>query len=145
MSFLSSLDITGSALTAENYRMSLIAQNISNSTVTKTADGGPYKRKQAVFEERPLSFSEVLNGELKTQGGSGGVRVSEVVESDEPFVPVYDPAHPHADENGYVMYPNVNTTEELTDLMAATRAYEANITALNAIKAIAGKALEIGK
>ncbi len=75
----------------------------------------------------------------------GGVRVSRVVESDTPFVPVYDPAHPHADENGYVMYPNVNSTEELTDLMAATRAYEANITALNAIKAIAAKALEIGK
>ncbi|MFZ2537499.1 MAG: flagellar basal body rod protein FlgC [Oscillospiraceae bacterium] len=144
MSFLNSLDITGSALTAENYRMSLISQNLANSSTTKTENGGPYKRKQAVFEERSLSFSEVLNGEMNAQT-KGGVRVSQVVESDAPFVPVYDPAHPHADENGYVMYPNVNSTEELTDLMAATRAYEANITALNAIKAIAAKALEIGK
>ncbi len=144
MSFLSSLDITGSALTAQNYRMSLISQNLANSSTTKTEDGGPYKRKQAIFEERSLSFSEVLNGKMNEQT-QGGVRVSRVVESDTPFVPVYDPAHPHADENGYVMYPNVNSTEELTDLMAATRAYEANITALNAIKAIAAKALEIGK
>ena len=144
MSFLSSLDITGSALTAETYRMSLISQNLANSNTTRTESGDPYKRKQAVFEERSLSFADVLNGELQ-EHTQGGVRVSEVVESDAAFVPVYDPAHPHADENGYVMYPNVNRTEELADLMAATRAYEANITALNAVKAIATKALEIGR
>lgn len=144
MSFLSSLDIAGSALTAENYRMSIISQNIANSAVTRTQGGGPYKRKQAVFQERELNFSDVLNGEMK-KSGAGGVRVSEVVESDNPLVPVYDPSHPDADENGYVMYPNVNRTEEIADLMAATRAYEANITALNAVKAIAAKALEIGK
>lgn len=144
MAFLSSLDIAGSALTAENYRMNIISQNIANSSTTRVEGGGPYKRKQVVFEERALSFSDVLNGELASKT-SGGVRVREIVESENPFVPVYDPAHPDADENGYVMYPNVNRTEEMADLMAATRAYEANITALNAVKAIAAKALEIGK
>lgn len=144
MSFLNSLDIAGSALTAENYRISIISQNIANSATTRTAEGGPYIRKQAVFQERSLDFSDVLRGEM-SQTSSGGVRVSEVVESDNPLVPVYDPSHPDADENGYVMYPNVNRTEEMADLMAATRAYEANITALNAVKAIAAKALEIGK
>lgn len=144
MPFLSSLDIAGSALTAENYRMNIISQNIANSSVTRVEGGGPYRRKQVIFEERGLSFSEVLNGELSAKT-SGGVRVSEIVESENALVPVYDPAHPDADENGYVMYPNVNRTEEMADLMAATRAYEANITALNAVKAIAAKALEIGK
>lgn len=145
MSFLNSLDITGSALTAQNYRMSLISQNLANSNTTKTESGEPYRRKQAVFEERKLNFSEVLKDEVNNNMQGGGVRVSKVVESEKPFVPVYDPAHPHADENGYVMYPNVNSTEELTDLMAATRAYEANITVLNALKGMASKALEIGK
>lgn len=144
MSFLNSLDIAGSALTAENYRISIISQNIANSSVTRTEAGGPYIRKQAVFQERAMNFSDVLRGELSQTSG-GGVRVSEVVDSDNPLVPVYDPSHPDADENGYVMYPNVNRTEEMADLMAATRAYEANITALNAVKAIAAKALEIGK
>lgn len=144
MSFLNSLDIAGSALTAENYRMSIISQNIANSAMTRTANGGPYIRKQAVFQEKEMDFSSVLKGELD-QISSGGVRITEVVESDNPLVPVYDPSHPDADENGYVMYPNVNRTEEMADLMAATRAYEANITALNAVKAIAAKALEIGK
>lgn len=144
MAFLSSLDIAGSALTAENYRMQLINQNLSNQNTTRTENGEPYRRKQAVFQERSLSFSEVLNGKMVAQT-NGGVRVSEVVESQADFVPVYDPAHPHADENGYVMMPNVNSTEELTDLMAATRAYEANLTALNIVKSIASKALEIGK
>lgn len=144
MAFLSSLDIAGSALTAENYRMSLITQNLANQNVTRTETGEPYRRKQAVFQERELNFAEILNGKLEANT-TGGVRVSEVVESQTDFVPLYDPAHPHADANGYVMQPNVNSTEELTDLMAATRAYEANITALNVVKSIASKALEIGK
>lgn len=145
MSFLSSLDIAGSALTAENYRMSLISQNLANQNTTRTSSGEPYRRKQAVFEERSLSFRDTLDGVVQTNSGSGGVRVAEVVESQKDFTPVYDPDHPDANEEGYVMYPNVNNTEEIADLMAATRAYEANITALNAVKAIMTKALEIGK
>ena len=142
MSFLNSLNITGSALTAQRYRMDIISQNIANADTTKTAEGTPYKRQQVVLKER--GFKEMLKGEMTTNEG-GGVFVEKVVENENPCVPVYDPTHPHADENGYVMMPNVNKTEEMVDLMAASRAYEANITALSVVKAMAMKALEIGK
>lgn len=142
MAFLSSLDIAGSALTAERYRMDTILQNISNAEVTKTADGTPYRRKQIIFEERPLSFQQVLNG---VQQKSGGVRVAQVVEDQRDFRAVYDPTNSEADENGYVMYPNVDTTEERVDLLAAANSYTANMTALSVAKAIAMKALEIGR
>ncbi|MEM1485308.1 flagellar basal body rod protein FlgC [Oscillospiraceae bacterium PP1C4] len=144
MSFLNSLNITGSALTAERFRTDMILQNLANINTTKTEKGEPYRRKQVVFQERELDFKQVLENEQKGLK-QGGVRVSKVVESEADFLPVYDPTHPHADENGYVMYPNVNRTEEQIDLMAASRAYEANITALSVVKAMAMKALEIGR
>lgn len=144
MAFLSSLDITGSALTAQRLRTDVILQNLANMGTTRTENGEPYRRKQVVFQEKQMSFQNVLQGEQEKASG-GGVRVAQVVESQKDFIPVYDPTHPHADENGYVMHPNVNRTEEQVDLMAATRAYEANITALNVVKAMASKALEIGK
>ena len=143
-SFLNSLNIAGSALTAGRFRMDVISQNIANINTTRTENGEPYRRKQVVYEERGLDFQRAL-AEENYKLGLGGVRVARVVESDEPFTPVYDPSHPHADENGYVMMPNVNSAEEQIDLMAATRAYEANVTALNVVKAMALKALEIGK
>jgi flagellar basal-body rod protein FlgC len=148
MSFLDSLNIAGSALTAERLRMDIISQNIANRNTTRTQDGGPYRRKQVVFEERGLDFQAILDtkrSRTKAGGGGGGVRVSRIVESDAPFIPVYDPDHPDANEEGYVMMPNVNASEELIDFMAASRAYEANITAINIIKAMAMQALEIGK
>ena len=91
-----------------------------------------------------MDFKSELGRALSTSGG-GGVIAEEVVASEEPFVPVYDPSHPDADEDGYVMLPNVNSAEEMVDLMAATRAYEANVTALNIAKSMAMKALDIGK
>jgi len=147
MTFLKSLDITGSALTAERYRTDIILQNISNARTTRTPGGGPYRRKQVVFEERPLSFADhfrhacVRNG----AGGPGGVRVQQMVESGNQLKPVYDPNHPDADADGYVWYPNVDTTEEMVDLMAATNAYEANLAALGVIKAMISKSLDIGR
>ncbi len=144
MSFLSSLNIAGSALTAERLRMDVISQNIANKNTTRTEDGGPYRRKQVVFQERGLDFQAILEKESGS-AGQGGVRVARIVESDDPFVPVYDPNHPDANEEGYVMMPNINTSEEMVDFMAASRAYEANITALNIVKAMAMQALEIGK
>jgi len=144
MSFLNSLNTPGSALTAERFRMDIIAQNVANMNTTRTAEGGPYRRKQVVFQERRQSFQTVLSGAVK-RVGQGGVRVAQVVESDTPFTPVYNPSHPDADENGYVLMPNVNSAEEQIDFMAASRAYEANITSLNIIKNMAMKALEIGK
>lgn len=143
MSFLNSLNIAGSALTAERFRSDIILQNMANINTTRTPEGGPYRRRQVVFEERGLDFQSQLEGQMSQQ--QGGVRVARVVESETPFMPVYDPSHPDANEDGYVMMPNVNRTEEMVDLMAATRAYEANTTAINIIKAMSMKALEIGR
>lgn len=144
MGFLNSLNIAGSALTAERFRTDIILQNLANSSTTRTDNGEPYRRKQVVFEERGMTFGKSLEREMN-KINSGGVRVAEVIESEDPFIPVYDPTHPHANDDGYVMMPNVNRAEEQVDLMAATRAYEANTTALNVVKAMALKALEIGK
>lgn len=140
MAFLNSINIIGSALTAERFRSDIILQNIANQNTTRTESGEPYRRKQVIFQEREQSFSDALK---KVTGG--GVRVTEVVESQEDFKPVYDPDHPDADEDGYVYYPNVNNTEEQVDLMDASRVYEANVSALFVVKAMASKALEIGK
>lgn len=142
MSFFNSMKITASALTAERFRMDVILQNIANATTTRTDSGDPYRRKQVVFEER-MDFDSILRGTASAAGS--GVRVAEIVENQSDFIPVYDPTHPDADEEGYVMYPNVNTTEERIDLMAASTAYEANLTALGVVKSLALKALEIGK
>lgn len=144
MTFLNALNITGSALTAERFRMDVIAQNIANQNTTRTAQGGPYIRKQVVLQERGAAFSKTLDGAVYRMK-TGGVRVAAVVDSQRPLVPVYDPHHPDAGEDGYVMMPNVNNTEEQIDFLAASRAYEANITALNVIKAMAMKGLEIGR
>ncbi len=145
MSFLSSMNISASALTAQRFRMDIISQNIANSTTTRTEGGGPYRRKLTVFEERECSaFDNVLKSKMKS-ATDGGVRVTEVIEDETPFVPVYNPSHPDANEEGYVMMPNVNTTEEMIDLMAASNAYDANLTAFNAIKAMAQSALSIGR
>lgn len=140
MAFLNSINTVGSALTAERFRTDIILQNIANQNTTRTASGEPYRRKQIIFQERAQTFNEVLN---QVQGG--GVRVARVVESQEDLRPVYDPDHPDADEDGYVYYPNVNNTEEQVDLLEATRVYEANVSALSVVKAMASKALEIGR
>ena len=144
MSLLDSMNLVGSALTAERFRMDVALQNIANANTTRTASGEPYRRKQVVFQERAVSFEDALKTEpARVQGG--GVRVTEVVDSQRDFVPVYDPDHPDANEEGYVMRPNVNTTEERVDLMAASNSYEANLTALKIVQSLALKALEIGK
>lgn len=144
MSFLDSMNITGSALTAERFRMNIALQNLANQNTTRTASGEPYRRKQVVLQERGISFQDSLRtAAAKVEGG--GVRVTQVVESQRDFIPVYDPNHPDANEEGYVMMPNVNSTEERIDLMGASNAYEANLTALKLVQSLALKALEIGR
>jgi flagellar basal-body rod protein FlgC len=145
MAFLSSLDISGSALTAERYRMDVILQNIANASTPATNAEDTYKRKQVIFQERPLTFRDNLSAAQRSLTKSGGVRVTQVVENERDPKPVYDPTNPIANEDGYVMYPNVDTTEERVDLMAASNAYIANITALSVVKATTMKALEIGQ
>lgn len=140
MAFMNSLNITGSALTAERYKTDVILQNIANQNVAASSPEDAYQRKQVVFQERKMSFNDVLN---KVSGG--GVRVEKTEELKEDVNPVYDPDNPVADDNGYVYYPNVNNSEEQIDLLETTRAYEANLTALSVAKAMAQKTLEIGK
>ena len=147
MSFLNSFDISASGMTAQSQRLDIAAENISNMNTTRTASGGPYRRKMVVLQENPVSsFRSELQSRLSGKTSQkGGVKVAEIVEDQRDLQPVYNPEHPDADENGYVMMPNVDLVKETVDGMSATRAYEANITAFNAMKLMAQKALEIGK
>ncbi len=157
MAFLSALNISASGMTAERMRLDVVSENISNLKTTRTEDGGPYKRKMVVFETvKDRNFQDVLNGaargvrgrngqKIKSIGAAGGVRVAEIVEDDRDFKPVYDPLHPDADVDGYVMMPNIDLVKETIDGMSASRGYDANLTAFNALKAMASKALEIGR
>ena len=146
MGFLSSLNISGSALTAQKLRMDIISQNISNADTTRTEGGGPYNRKMVVFAENKdnAAFSKVLKNQSGDSGLSG-VTVTNILEDNNAIKTVYDPNHPDADANGYVMLPDINMTQEMVDMMSASRSYEANITAFNAAKLMAAKTLEIGR
>ena len=127
---MGSMEISASALAAQRVRMDLIANNLANSETTRTAEGGPFHRKVTVFQENVEQ---------------GGVEVSAVVADPRPFPLVHQPGHPDADPaTGIVRMPNVNPVEEMVDLVAASRAYEANVTAFNATKQMITKSLEIG-
>jgi flagellar basal-body rod protein FlgC len=141
MGFLTSLDVSASALTAQRMRMDVISENIANADTTRTENGGPYRRRVTMLAEQPMTFSAAL----KQATTGGGVVVSQIVEDQSDFEYEYDPDHPDANEYGYVAKPNVDTAEEIIDMMSATRSYEANVTALNATKSMAMKALEIGR
>lgn len=146
MSFLSSFDISASGLTAERQRLDIAAENLSNTNTTRTESGGPYRRKMVVLQEIPsTSFRSKFNSLLSRTASKGGVQVTEIVEDQRDLNPVYNPDHPDADEDGYVMMPNVDPVKETIDAMSATRSYEANITAFNAMKLMAQRALDIGK
>jgi flagellar basal-body rod protein FlgC len=144
MSFLDSMSISASALTATRLRMDVIAENMANSNTTRTENGDPYRRKYVVFQEKTndIAFEEFFNKPYSTPGG---VRVSEIGTDMSEFKYDYNPSHPDADENGYVRMPNVEVVQEMVDMMSAYRAYEANITALNTFKDMAVKTLELGK
>ena len=147
MSLFTSFDINASGLTAERFRMDIISQNVANANTTRTEDGTPYRRKVVAFAEKETQtpFSRVLDSARDNYSGKG-VKVSTVTEDTwTDMKMVYDPSHPDADENGYVTYPNVNPITEMTNLIDASRSYEANITAFNALKAMAMKGLEVGK
>lgn len=143
MGMLDILKISASGLKAQRTRMEVIATNLSNIHSTRTEDGGPYKKKEAVFTTTDVSddkeFGTLLSRRVE------GVKVEEIAESGKSFERVFDPGHPDADNEGYVTFPNVNLMEEMTDMVAATRAYEANINVMNTTKAMFLKALELGK
>ena len=139
MGLFDALDTSGSALSAERLRMDVTAENLANAQSTRSSDGsGPYKRKEVVLEQAGSSFADSLQA-------ARGVRVAGIVEDSTPPRRVYDPGHPDADAQGYVTMPNVNTVTEMTDLIGASRAYEANVTAMQTAKSMFARTLDLLK
>ncbi len=151
MGVYDSFHINASGLTAQRYRMDIIAENVANANTTRTKDGTPYRRKVVTFQERQdpvASFNSVLasNQSKFNRFVGSGVKIGGYYEDHSTdLTMVYDPSHPDADENGYVYYPNVEIVTEMTNLIDASRAYEANATAFNTSKQIALTGLEVGK
>jgi len=142
---MSGLNVSASGMSAQRLRLDIISQNIANVNTTRDENGNVYRRKMVVFSEKDATpFSNVL---MRTAGTEGdGVKVTQIAEDrDTELRKVYDPSHPDADEDGYVTYPNVNIVQEMTDMIDASRSYEANVTAFNATKNMALKGLEVGK
>lgn len=145
MALFTGMNINASGMSAERLRLDVISENIANAKTTRTKEGGPYVRKNVIFTEKVStadSFGEVLN---RTISGIGdGVKVTAITkDTDTDMNLVYEPSHPDADENGYVLYPNVNIVTEMTDLIDASRAFEANATAFEASKNVASRGLSI--
>ena len=140
MNFLQSLEISASGLYVQRRRMDVIASNLANIETTHTKKGGPYRRKMVVMSPKPVEdFDKVLALQAE------GVKIDDIVEDKSPFRKVYNPSHPDADKNGYVLKPNVDLVVEITNMLMARRAFEANIAAIKSTKQMALKALEIGK
>lgn len=139
MSVFQAMNISASGLSAERLRMDVVAGNIANQNTTRTENGEAYRRKIAVFSE------QFVNSTVPSKTQVSGVRATEIIEDDSALQPVYDPTHPDANEEGYYYLPNVDVLNEMVDLMVASRAYEANVTAMNASKSMYMKALEIGR
>lgn len=137
------MSISSSGLTAERLRMDTIASNIANATTTRGENGQPYVRKIAVFQENLQKELDKTSGTYKTS--FKGVKAVGIENDDSPLRRVYDPSHPDADGEGYVTMPNVNILNEMADMIASTRAYEANVSSINAQKSMFSKALEIGR
>ncbi|WP_422657300.1 flagellar basal body rod protein FlgC [Paenibacillus sp. EC2-1] len=150
MNFSNSFSVSASALTAQRLRMDVISSNIANAETTRAQVSNgefvPYRRKVVVMEPQKNSFDSILQSKMGGSNGVGqGVKVSAIQEDQSPLKPVYNPSHPDANAEGYVYMPNVDITKEMVDMISASRSYEANVTALNASKAMVMKALEIGR
>ncbi|KAA6225521.1 MULTISPECIES: flagellar basal body rod protein FlgC [unclassified Campylobacter] len=161
MAYLSDFDISGYGLSAQRFRMNVISSNIANANTTRTAEGGPYRRRSVVF--KATEFDELLNKQIKEDNNFlkyenplndsfapedanpaiMSVIVDKVVRDDTDFRMKYEPGHPDANEEGYVAYPNINPVIEMADLIEATRAYQANVSAFTSAKAIAQSAIEL--
>ena len=142
--FFDSLDVSASALSAERLRMNVISSNLANAQTTRTPEGGPYRRKDPVFASEPdRSFASVLQGQIDVPVHK--VKVVDIVSDLGAPRLVHQPEHPDANEDGYVAYPNVNTMEEMVNMITASRTYEANVTAINTARGMMNKALDIGR
>jgi flagellar basal-body rod protein FlgC len=146
MSFFKSMNISASGLSAQRLRMNILSTNLANANTTRTPEGGPYRRKDAVFSARPANdspFQDILDPDWGTQLRK--VKVSQIHEDQRAPRMVHDPSHPDANEDGFVEMPNIQVMTEMVNMISATRAFEANTTAMNASKSMAMKALEIGR
>jgi flagellar basal-body rod protein FlgC len=143
MSLLSTMDISASGLNCERLRMAIIAQNVANMETTETDGGGPYKRKVAVFKE--TLQRQINSNTTNANFTGGGVKIANIVEDTTLPLRVYQPGHPHADKDGFLLKPNLNLADEIVDSITASRGYAANVTVLNATKSLALKALSIGR
>lgn len=150
MAFLSSINVVGSGLTAQQLRLDVVSENITNMSTTRTESGGAYRRKMVTMRaaDNGTTFVDKLNslaGSNRGQETAGGVIVTGIVEDQSEMKMVYNPDHPDANEQGYVEMPNVTLVQEVADAMAASQAYSANVTAFNTLKGVIAKGLEIGK
>ena len=145
MNFLDALKISASGLSAQRTRMELISNNLANINTTRTDEGGPYRRKDAVFAATApdSGFGHALAARM--QPGTQEVQVAAIINGNRPPILKFDPDHPDADDKGYVALPNINVVEEMVNMMSATRSYEANVTAVRSTKEMASEALSIGK
>lgn len=143
-----SYHISASGMSAQRIRMDVIANNIANANTMVTTEGSPYRRREVIFEAPGNDFAESLSTarrRLEREIGSG-VKVQKITEdrSEQAFIRIYDPGHPFADENGIVLRPNINVTTEMVNMIDSSRAYEANVTAMNSFKQMENRALQIG-
>ncbi|MDR2182782.1 MAG: flagellar basal body rod protein FlgC [Clostridiales bacterium] len=146
MSFFNSMNVAASGLTAQRARMDVHAQNLANIDTTRTPEGGPYQRRVVVFEERresAQSFAAIFDRIMQRRPGGSGVRVHSIVTDETPGPMVYDPGHPDANAQGYVLRPNVNVIGEMVNMISASRSYEANITSINITRAMMNRTLEM--
>ena len=154
MAFLSSMNIVASGLTAQQLRLDVVAENVTNSTTTRTEGGdGAYRRKMVIFRSETgrdgfrMAMAKAAYGMAPNKGYDtiGGVRVTQIVEDPTPFKLVYDPEHPDANEDGYLEMPNIDMVKEMTDAIAASQAFSSCVTAFNTLKSVISKGLEIGR
>jgi flagellar basal-body rod protein FlgC len=143
MDIFTSMKVSASALKAQRVRLNAISSNLANIETTRTPDGGPYRKREVVFQSSQQGFAAALDGQMRD--AVQGVEISHVQASSLPPRMVYDPTHPDANENGEVAMPNISLVEETADMMSASRAYEANVTVVKSAKRMALKALDIGK
>jgi len=143
-SLFGAMNISAAGMSAQRSRMDIVAENIANADSTHTAKGGPYRRRQVVFEshQAKAKFDRVFQSSFQG-GGPSSVKVSSIIEDKRPFREIYDPGHPDANAKGMVKLPNVNTVEEMVDMQSASRSFEANVTTMEAAKRMFQKSLEL--
>jgi flagellar basal-body rod protein FlgC len=140
MSLIGAISVSASALSAQRTRAEVIVENLANSETTRTAEGGPYRRKAVVFGNESVSSFGDLMAEVNSENG---VRVVDIVEEDREPILRYQPSHPDANKEGYVAYPNIQPAEDMVDLMSATRGYQANVAAITSVKEMIQRSLDL--